>query len=70
MKYLVAYTSNINRLTQGPGEWFLNGGGLYFSHQFGFGALDAEALVNRARNWTTVPDQTWDTMVPVDAGDV
>eukprot|EP00731_Ephydatia_muelleri_P028842 Em0020g486a len=70
VKYLVAYTSNINRLTQGPGEWFLNGGGLYFSHQFGFGALDAEALVNRARNWTTVPDQTWDTMVPVDAGDV
>ena len=65
MKYLVAYTSSNSRLSQGPGEWFLNGGGLYFSHQFGFGALDADALVSRARNWTSVPEQTQYTIVPM-----
>ena len=35
----------------------MNGGGLKVSHKFGFGAVDAEALVTRARRWTTVPAQ-------------
>ncbi|KAL5489341.1 hypothetical protein EMCRGX_G018424 [Ephydatia muelleri] len=50
VKYLLVYTSNTTRLSQSSREWFLNSGGLYFSHQFGFGAIDAEALVNRARS--------------------
>ena len=70
MKYLVAYTSNISRLSQGAGEWFLNGGGLYFSHRFGFGAIDAEALVLRARHWSPVPEQTQATIVPSGADNV
>ena len=35
----------------------MNGGGLYVSSQFGFGAIDAEAIVTRARTWTNVPSQ-------------
>ena len=27
------------------------------SHSFGFGLMDASAMVAMARNWTTVPDQ-------------
>ena len=32
------------------------------SHKFGFGAVDAEALVIRARNWATVPPQRQSTL--------
>ena len=34
-----------------------NGGGLKVSHHFGFGAIDAEAMVTRAKNWINVPEQ-------------
>ena len=34
-----------------------NGAGLKFSHNFGFGAIDAEAMVTRARHWINVPSQ-------------
>ena len=54
------YTSNRNLLT-GDG-WITNGAGLRVSHQFGFGAIDAEAMVTRARNWTIVPEQHSVTM--------
>ena len=39
------------------GDWFTNGGGLKVSPKFGFGALDAEAMVTRARRWINVPSQ-------------
>eukprot|EP00731_Ephydatia_muelleri_P019984 Em0012g809a len=58
VKYLLVYTSNTTRLSQSSREWFLNSGGLYFSHQFGFGAIDAEALVNRARVVTAGASQS------------
>ena len=54
MQYLVAYTSRYDILDETGEE---NGAGLTFSHGAGFGALDAEALVTRARNWISVPDQ-------------
>ena len=58
MQYLIVYTSNGDILVNG--NWFTNGAtpSLRVSHKFGFGALDAEALVTRARNnkmYTTVP---------------
>ena len=56
MQYLVAYTSDYT-LLKSSGEWALNGGGLWVSLQYGFGAVDAEAMVTRARNWLPVPDQ-------------
>ena len=55
MQYLIAYTSNSDILS--GGNWVTNGAGLRVSHQYGFGALDAEALVTRARRWISVPEQ-------------
>ena len=55
IQYLIAYTSNIGILTLDDVE--TNGAGLQFSHSAGFGAIDAEAMVTRARHWTNVPAQ-------------
>ena len=55
MQYLLAYTSNRDSLT--GGDWATNGAGLRVSHKFGFGAIDAEAMVTRARHWISVPEQ-------------
>ena len=35
----------------------MNGGGLRVSHEFEYGAIDAEAMVTRARYWITVPER-------------
>ena len=61
VQYLLAYTSNPDSLLDG--EWTTNGGGLKVSHKFGFGAVDAEALVTRARRWINVPEQKSQTIV-------
>ena len=41
-----------------------NAAGLQFSHQFGFGAIDAEAMVTRARRWINVPEQLTESYNP------
>ena len=56
MQYLIAYTSNPNDLVNG--DWRVNGAGLRVSHKHGFGAIDAEAMVTRAKRWTNVPPQS------------
>ena len=55
MHYLLVYTANSKTLLNG--EWTVNGHGLRVSHKFGFGALDAEALITRGRHWINVPPQ-------------
>jgi hypothetical protein len=55
VQYLIAYTSNPDIVT--VDDLATNGAGLKFSHSFGFGAIDTEALVTRARHWTNVPEQ-------------
>ena len=55
VQYLIAYTSSTGKLV--GGTWTVNKAGLNVSHEFGFGAIDAEALVTRARHWITVPPQ-------------
>ena len=55
VQYLLAYTSNRDLLT--GDDWVVNGGGLKVSHHFGFGAIDAEAMVSRAKQWINVPEQ-------------
>ena len=55
MQYLLVYTSN-PLLTSG-GNYSVNGAGIFVSHQFGFGVMDAEAMVTRARHWVSVPSQ-------------
>lgn len=53
VQYLLAYTSNPSL----HGEFQVNGKGLRVSHKHGFGALDVEAMVTRARRWINVPHQ-------------
>ena len=55
IQYLVAYTSDSSSLRDG--DWVMNGAGLNVSHKFGFGAIDAEAMVTRGRRWINVPSQ-------------
>ena len=55
VQYLIAYTSNPDILT--GDDWVANAAGLNVSHHFGFGAIDAEAMVTRARHWINVPEQ-------------
>ena len=62
MQYLIAYTANTNGLVDG--EFTTNGAGLNVSHKFGFGAIDAEAIVTRGRHWTNVPEQLSQTIEP------
>eukprot|EP00731_Ephydatia_muelleri_P015758 Em0009g182a len=58
VQYLIVYTSNPQHLTSsGDWTWSTNQAGLSVSHQFGFGAIDAEAMVTRARSWINVPMQ-------------
>ncbi len=53
IQYLLVYTSNPNY--PHDDHWITNGVGLKVSHLYGFGIIDATALVSRARNWITVP---------------
>ena len=61
MQYLIVYTSNPD-LTAGPVT--RNGAGLSVSRQYGFGVMDAEAMVTRARHWVNVPPQINVTVTP------
>ena len=54
VQYLIVYTANPH-LTAGP--LTRNGAGLAVSRQYGFGVMDAEAMVTRARHWINVPPQ-------------
>ena len=38
-------------------DWTVNAAGRYVSHVFGYGVLDAEAVVEVAKNWKQVPEQ-------------
>lgn len=44
--------------------WMTNGAGIRVSSQFGFGVIDAEAMVTRAREWINVPPQQLTLIVP------
>ncbi len=50
-------------LLDNTNDHFLNGAGLLVSHQFGFGAINGEAMVTRARRWINVPEQINDAIV-------
>ena len=53
--YLVVFTSNPSATVSS--SYTTNGAGLKVSRKFGFGVLDAEAMVTRARHWINVPPQ-------------
>lgn len=54
MQHLVVHTSY--PFPKDP-NWHTNGAGLSVSHKYGFGVIDAGALVNRALKWQSVPPQ-------------
>uniref|UniRef100_A0A182VRP6 furin n=1 Tax=Anopheles minimus TaxID=112268 RepID=A0A182VRP6_9DIPT len=56
MQYLVVLTSRSDPLEKEPG-WILNGVKRKVSHKFGYGLMDAGAMVSLAEQWTAVPSQ-------------
>ena len=64
MQHLVAWTSQYTPLAANPG-WKTNGAGFKVNSRFGFGLLDAAALVKSAKNWATVPVKRICEVVPV-----
>ena len=57
MQHLVVITSKRNKLYDELHKWKTNGRGLEFNHLFGFGVLDAGAMVREAENWETVTER-------------
>ncbi|XP_068131366.1 furin [Hyperolius riggenbachi] len=55
MQHLVVRTSNPAHLN--TNDWITNGVGRKVSHSYGYGLLDAGAMVALAKNWTTVGPQ-------------
>jgi proprotein convertase subtilisin/kexin type 2 len=57
MQHLTVLTSKRNSLFDSKGRfhWTMNGVGLEFNHLFGFGVLDAGAMVALAKQWKSVP---------------
>ena len=49
-------TSNPGPLLNEDG-WLKNGGGRMFNHKFGYGLMDAGAIVDMAEKWRNVPLQ-------------
>ena len=54
VQYLIVYTSNPSKTDD---LYVKNGAGILTSREFGFGVMDAEAMVTRARSWVNVPPQ-------------
>ncbi|GIZ01576.1 neuroendocrine convertase 1 [Caerostris extrusa] len=56
VQHLVVWTSDYHHLKHNKG-WKRNSVGLMYNSRFGFGLINAEALVKTALNWTTVPEK-------------
>ena len=67
VQYLIVYTSRYDKLNDPEEPRTKNGAGLTFSINFGFGAVDAEALVTRAIHWTNVAPQTMYTIMATES---
>lgn len=59
IQHLTVLTSKRNSLYDGKKrfEWKVNGVGLEYNHLFGYGVLDAGAIVSMAKDWKTVPSR-------------
>lgn len=55
VQHLIAHSSNSD--VPRSGDWMKNSAGMWVSSYFGFGLMDAAALVNYSRSWHTVPEQ-------------
>ncbi|XP_033735335.1 neuroendocrine convertase 2-like [Pecten maximus] len=59
MQHLTVLTSKRNKLFDPyqKHHWKYNGAGLLFNHLFGYGVLDAAAMVDLARQWKPLPER-------------
>lgn len=59
VQHLTVLTSKRNSLYDGKNrfDWKVNGVGLEYNHLFGFGVLDAGAMVSLAKDWKSVPSR-------------
>jgi len=59
IQHLTVLTSKRNSLYDGKGRfhWQVNGVGLEYNHLFGYGVLDAGAMVSLAKDWKSVPSR-------------
>ncbi|KAL8589812.1 hypothetical protein ACOMHN_020815 [Nucella lapillus] len=59
IQHLTVLTSKRNSLydSNGVHRWQLNGARLEFNHLFGYGVLDAAAMVDLARQWKELPER-------------
>ena len=55
VQHLIVHTSKPRNLK--ATDWRTNGLGRKVSHSYGYGLMDAMAMVKLARNWTLVPTQ-------------
>ncbi|XP_030762286.1 furin-like protease 1, isoforms 1/1-X/2 isoform X1 [Sitophilus oryzae] len=55
MQHIVVRTARPQHLI--ANDWQVNGVGRNVSHSFGYGLMDAYAMVKLAKNWITVPEQ-------------
>ncbi len=55
VRQIVAETARRN--DPGDADWATNGAGFGINHKYGFGVLDAEAAVSRARSWAPLGPQ-------------
>ncbi|CAH0562213.1 unnamed protein product [Brassicogethes aeneus] len=55
MQHIVVRTARPENLI--ANDWQTNGVGRNVSHSFGYGLMDAHAMVKLAKRWTTVPEQ-------------
>jgi furin len=55
MQHIVVRTARPQNLI--ASDWQTNGVGRNVSHSFGYGLMDAYAMVQLSRNWITVPEQ-------------
>lgn len=62
-QHLTAWTSNPIPIRDNPG-WKRNGAGLIFNSRFGFGLLNAKAMVDAALNWHNVPKKSICAVAP------
>ncbi|CAL8074020.1 unnamed protein product [Calicophoron daubneyi] len=69
LQYLVVYTARPDGLY--ANDWRVNGVGRRVSHAFGYGLMDAGAMVDLALNWTNVPPQrVCEAQAPITGGPV
>lgn len=55
VQHIIVHTSKLTSPVDDG--WKTNGAGFHFNHKFGFGRLDAEALVEKAKIWQNVKPQ-------------